>query len=39
MPQCLVDIRDWLYGNNFTDGWVRLDCDAPIIPDLPTYDW
>lgn len=38
-PQCLNDIRDWLYNSNFTDGWVRLDCDGPIMPDLPTYDW
>lgn len=48
MPQCLIDIRDWLRAKNLicTDGdrtfrgdWVRLDGDADPVDDLPSYDW
>ena len=39
VPQCLLDIRDWLKAHGFTDRWVRLDCDADTVPDLPVYDW
>lgn len=39
VPQCLLDIRDWLVAHGFTDRWVRLDCDAEQMPDLPAYDW
>jgi len=39
VPQCLLDIRDWLTKHNFTDRWVRLDCDGEIVDDLPAYDW
>lgn len=38
-PQCLLDIRDWLKASGFTACWVRLDCDADRVPDLPFYDW
>lgn len=37
--QCLIDIRDWLRRNRFSDCWVRLDCDADAVDGLPTYDW
>ena len=38
-PQCLLDIRDWLRAEGFTDCWVRLDCDADQVPNLPAYNW
>lgn len=37
--QCLLAIRDWLRAKGYRDGWVRLDCDADRVPDLPFYDW
>lgn len=38
-PQCLWDICDWLQKHHFHDCWVRLDCDAEQVEDLPHYDW
>lgn len=44
VPQCLLDIRDWRMklerkGKLDNSRWVRLDCDADPVEDLPTYDW
>jgi hypothetical protein len=48
MPQCLIDIRDWMRTKNLrsTHGdvtmradWVRLDSAADTEDDLPSYDW
>lgn len=44
VPQCLLDIRDWLRKCEATGEldncrWVRLDCDADSIEGLPTYNW
>lgn len=44
VPQCLLDIRDWRMslereGKLDNSRWVRLDCDADTVDDLPTYDW
>lgn len=43
-PQCLQDIGEWLLGLQTLgqvdpNCWVRLDCDADTVPDLPTYEW
>lgn len=48
IPQCLIDVRDWLRSKNLpciSQGvttradWVRIDCDADPVADLPVYDW
>lgn len=44
VPQCLLDILDWRMrlereGKLDNSHWVRLDCDADLVDDLPTYDW
>lgn len=44
VPQCLLDIRDWrkrlqLEGRLDNSCWVRLECDADPVEDLPVYDW
>lgn len=39
VPQCLLDICDWLTKHDFTDRWVRLDGDGDEADDLPVYDW
>lgn len=44
VPQCLLDIRDWRMklereGKLDNSRWVRLDRDAELADDLPTYDW
>ncbi|MCK1789002.1 hypothetical protein [Pseudomonas violetae] len=48
IPQCLIDIRNWLRAQNLrsTNGvrsmrtdWVRLDQDADVAEGLPSYDW
>jgi len=44
VPQCLTAIRDWLRklrAEGVVDDccWVRLDCDAETVEELPTYDW
>lgn len=39
VPQCLLDIRNWLKAKGFESCWVRLDGSADIQPDLPAYEW
>ncbi|MDF9778843.1 hypothetical protein [Pseudomonas baetica] len=48
IPQCLIDIRDWMRKKKLSAingdlktraDWVRLDQDADIEDDLPSYDW
>lgn len=41
MPQCLRDIRDAIIKifHRGPGAWVRLECDADKLPDLPAYEW
>lgn len=44
VPQCLLDIRDWLRKQEFAgvldnSRWVRLDGDCAAVEGLPVYDW
>ncbi|MGE8063935.1 hypothetical protein [Pseudomonas sp. NPDC089569] len=48
IPQCLIDIRDWLRAKDLRNtcgdsttraDWVRLDQDCDTVEGLPTYDW
>ncbi|MHC5194928.1 DUF5983 family protein [Pseudomonas frederiksbergensis] len=48
IPQCLIDIRDWLRAKNLRStcgdttvraDWVRLDQSADAEEGLPAYDW
>jgi len=27
------------YANNLHCQWIKFDCDGPVMPDLPSWDW
>ena len=33
-----VAVREWAEEHS-PSGWVRFDCDADTVPDLPVFDW
>ena len=33
-----VAVREWAEEHS-PSGWVRFDCDANTVPDLPVFDW
>ncbi|MEZ2310785.1 hypothetical protein AB6809_29495 [Paraburkholderia sp. RCC_158] len=37
MPADLREVMEW--GNRHRVQWLRLDCDATGVDDLPQYDW
>lgn len=44
VPQCILDIRDWLHGLEAAgrldrSRWIRLESDGQLVDGLPTYDW
>lgn len=37
VPSDLIAVLEWALINNVQ--WIRFDCDAEVLPELPVYDW